>query len=541
MRSPAALSATILAILLVPSLAPRTRAQVTYPAPVASLITQGDKFGNERAYDQALQCYQKAEKLANHACPECLLREIKMHKAEGDFGAALSCAKKAEAEAGADKATMARALLVHANLLSAMASKAKDKKLVEAVADTRQALSLDPQQTIGHFNLGILLMKQEQDADGIVELKAYLASSDVDPKTAADARNDIADPRRAREPFAPDFAFTTLENEQVSLASLRGKVVLLDFWGSWCPPCRASIPTIASLQKDYAKKGVEFVGISSDVDDAAWRKFIAANRMVWPEYRDADGRVEQSFVVDSFPTYIVLDRNGVIRLRQSGFEEPLSGLEISAAISKALKEKPEAGGPPVSAAAASSAPNATVGASAEQAPSSPSSSAGTSAAPAATSAYGNPEPTYVHVPSHEATAANETTQAVASAKGSFIVGVLVEPSASDAVHSYAASIAPGVKTLWLGALPHEAREGKQGVVLAQLMIGRDGKLAGEPAIVKSSGDDALDHTALAAIAAAAPFPVPPSEASGSTVEVQLVFVYNETSSDALRSLASQDQ
>jgi TonB family protein len=546
MRSPVAFCGTIFATLLMPCLASQANAQTTYPAPVASLILQGDKFSGQRAYDRALQCYQKADKLADHACPECLFREIKMYKAQGDFSSALNCAKKAETEAGSDKTTTAEAFLMHANLLAAMTSKPKDKKLVEAVADTRQALALDPQQTVAHFNLGVLLMKQEQDADGIVELKAYLASSNVDPKTAEDARNDIADPRRAREPFAPDFAFTTLENEQVSLASLRGKVVLLDFWGSWCPPCRASIPTIAGLQKDYGKKGVEFVGISSDDDDAAWRKFIAANRMVWPEYRDADGSVERAFTVDSFPTYIVLDRNGVIRFRQSGFAGVMSEQEIAEALSKALKEKPEAGGPPVSAASASSAPSATASPSASAtAPSQTNAPAAASATQATTSAYGNPEPTYIHVPPHDAAPSMGAppTAPADHRKGLFMVGVLVEPAASDDVHSYASSIASGVKARWLAALPQEARDGKPGVALVQLAIDQSGKLANEPQIMKSTGDDALDHAALAAISAAAPFPAPPppSESTNSTLQVQLVFAYNETSTDAIRSLASQNR
>lgn len=343
MRSPVAMCAVILAALAMPSAAPPVNAQtVAVPAPVASLIKEGDNYLANRNYNKALQSYQKAEKVSRHECALCLLREIEVYKVAGDFDAALDCAKKAEKEAGDNKVVAADALLAHANLLAALASKPKDKKLAQAVADTRQAITLDPTDNLAHFNLGVLLMKQEQDADGAAELKAYLASSNTDAETAKAAREDTADPRRAREPYAPEFSFTTLESEQVSLASLHGKVALLDFWGSWCPPCRASIPTIASLQKDFAKKGVEFVGISSDDDAQAWQKFVAANRMVWPEYLDSDRQVQKAFQVDSFPTYIVLDGNGVIRFRQSGFAEQMSGREIADALDKALKVKPEA-------------------------------------------------------------------------------------------------------------------------------------------------------------------------------------------------------
>ena len=537
MRSPVALCGMIFVALLMPCVVPRANAQqATYPAGVAPLIAQGDDYIAHRDYAKALDRYEKAEKLSHHACPECLLREIKIYKTNGDFDSALDCAKKAQNEAGDDKLETARALMMRASLLAAMSSKPKDKKLVEAVSDTRQALALDPGDTIAHFNLGVLLMKQELDADGVAELKAYLASNDIDAKVAKDARDDIADPRRAREPFAPDFSFTTIDNEQISLASLRGKVALLDFWGTWCPPCRASIPTIAGLQKQFAKKQVEFVGISSDSDEDVWRKFIAANHMVWSEYRDSDDHVQLAFQVDSFPTYIVLDRNGVIRFRQSGFAEQLSGGEISEALNKALKEKPEAA--PVAVSSASAAPDAaaptaapSTAASAAAPSSSPASApAQTSEAPATTSAYGNPEPTYVHVPAHDTAAAPDAASADASRRFGLGIQVLTPTKGVD-FGQFLASLIPGIKSRWVSGLPQAAREGKQGIVLVQFSIDRDGKLAGAPSIAKSSGDDSLDQAALAAVSAAAPFAALPQEFSGATVDLQVVFFFNKTLSE----------
>lgn len=540
MRSPGALCGTIFAAMLIVGAAPRAGAQdaVEVSSPVATLVSQGDGYMAHRDYVRALESYQKAEKASHHECSACLLRETKVYKTAGDFNTALDCAKKAEKEAGDNKREMAEALLVHANLLAAVSSKPKDKKLVEAVSDTRQALTLDPGETIAHFNLGVLLMKQEQDADGAAELKAYLASTNPDAATAKAAREDIADPRRAREPFAPEFAFTTLENEQVSLASLHGKVALLDFWGSWCPPCRASIPTIAGLQKDFAKKQVEFIGISSDDDADAWQKFIAANRMVWPEYLDSDGHVQRAFAVDSYPTYIVLDRNGVIRFRQSGFDEQQSGGELSEALDKALKVKLDLSGPSgVSSVADSGAGAVPAETAAASAPSSAAQAGGTGAA---TSAYGNAEPTYIHVPSHDAAPSGNTASPSASAKGSFLVEVLVQPDSGDSARSYAALVVIAVKRQWLAALPQEAREGKPGVVLVQLAIDHRGKLAGDPEIMKSSGNDVLDRSALAAISGAAPFAASPPVSSDLTFEVQMFFIYNESQSDAVRALSSGD-
>jgi thiol-disulfide isomerase/thioredoxin len=190
-------------------------------------------------------------------------------------------------------------------------------------------------------------------------MNAYVSTPNADAATGVEARRIIASPIRARAPFAPDFSFTTHENESLSNAALRGKVVLLDFWGTWCPPCRESIPVVRGLQKKYAGKGFQIVGISSDDDEDVWRTFIQAQQMSWSEYIDLSRTVQQAFKIDSFPTYILLDKDGVIRYRQSGFGELTQG-ELEDAINKALKRESD---PKLAAAAlaeqqAGPAPNA---------------------------------------------------------------------------------------------------------------------------------------------------------------------------------------
>ena len=109
-----------------------------------------------------------------------------------------------------------------------------------------------------------------------------LASSGANPATVAEAKLVIANPIRARMPFAPNFSFTMQDHQTISNASLRGKVVLLDFWGTWCPPCRESVPTLRDLNKKYSGKAFQLVGVSSD-DDDVWKTFIQAQHMDWPD------------------------------------------------------------------------------------------------------------------------------------------------------------------------------------------------------------------------------------------------------------------
>jgi len=318
--------------------------------PVAQAVAAGDLFESHKKYDVALDAYRKADSLSHHSSASVYMKMAGAERKLGDFPSALNDAKKAGKIAGDDHAVAVQADLFQAALLSQMAGKPNDKKLKEAEDALRQAVALDGQQTMAHFDLGVVLIRQERDADGIAELKTYVSMPGADPKLVAEANRIIANPIRGREPFAPDFSFVTMDNQTVSNGSLRGKVVLLDFWGSWCPPCRESVPVMRNIERKYADKPFQLVGISSDDDADVWRTFVAAQHMDWAEYLDSTDRVQQAFQIESFPTYVVVDRDGVIRFRQSGFGDT-SAEEIEDAINSALKRRSD---PAVAAAAASS-------------------------------------------------------------------------------------------------------------------------------------------------------------------------------------------
>ena len=334
------------ALILIPFLivpAGRAAGDKDDAASVAPLIAQGDQFLAKKQFEKAMEAYKKADKNSHHTCAECYLRMVRVEKYTGDLSAALEDAKHAVKAAGDDKKLAASAHMVRGTLLAQMAGKPKDKKLKEAEDEFREALALDPAQQSAHYSLGVILMRQERDADGIAELNVYVASPGAGPKTIEKARTMIADPIRAREPFAPDFSFVALEGDTISNSTLRGKVVLLDFWGTWCPPCRASVPTLVNIHKKFSDRPFQIVGVSSDTDEDKWKTFIAANKMTWPEYIDLPGSLQALFEIHEFPTYIVLDRNGVIQMRQSGWDIEIGG-QIEDAINKALKKpyNPEA-------------------------------------------------------------------------------------------------------------------------------------------------------------------------------------------------------
>jgi len=116
---------------------------------------------------------------------------------------------------------------------------------------------------------------------------------------------------------APDFSLRSLGGELFSLAQFRGRVVILDFWASWCAPCRATMPTLHALWQDVASRGVVLVGISLDRSEAAAASYLAANNYedmvaLWESLAAAQS-VASLYGVRAIPRTVVIDRNGVVR------------------------------------------------------------------------------------------------------------------------------------------------------------------------------------------------------------------------------------
>jgi TonB family protein len=148
------------------------------------------------------------------------------------------------------------------------------------------------------------------------------------PPGATEQKAGGADPREALvgRP-APDFKLRDLNGEDMQLASLKGKVVLLDFWATWCGPCRMTMPKLNNLFKQFHKKEVAIVGIDEGEDPETVRSFIRDHGYEYPILLTARGDpVLQSYLAYALPTTVVIDKNGVVadyRVGDSSTEEML--------------------------------------------------------------------------------------------------------------------------------------------------------------------------------------------------------------------------
>jgi thiol-disulfide isomerase/thioredoxin len=292
-----------------------------------------------RQFEDALRIFKDANGLRDKKSAEALLGMSRAYLGLRDAKKAVDTASDALKYAAGNAVLEANVRNARGLAHFALAvQKSDDKRWKQAEEDFRAAVSLSDQLVVARYNLGLALLKQVRDAEGIAELEGYLAAV---PRgaDAENARKYIANPRHARENFAPNFTITTLDGESLSLESLRGKIVLIDFWATWCGPCLAATPGLARLHKKFGGQPFVILGISADKSAENWRAFIESKKLTWAHYLDSKRMVADRFGVNGYPTYILLDHEGIIRYLKQGWS-PQVDQELEHEARKLIKTIP---------------------------------------------------------------------------------------------------------------------------------------------------------------------------------------------------------
>jgi peroxiredoxin len=119
---------------------------------------------------------------------------------------------------------------------------------------------------------------------------------------------------------APGFMLQTRGGGTLSLDQLKGQVVLLNFWASWCGPCRQEMPLLEGIYKKYHKLGVTLVGVNVEPDAKAANAALEKTPVSFPILYDPDSKVSQLYNVASMPSTVIIDRSGKVRLLHHGYK-----------------------------------------------------------------------------------------------------------------------------------------------------------------------------------------------------------------------------
>lgn len=188
--------------------------------------------------------------------------------------------------------------------------------------------------------LGAFLAMNMASSMELEELKALIAKfeTNLGDHTYVQELKKVVEPLEAQAKaleatkegnVAPEFSLSTKDGEAVALSSFRGKYVLVDFWASWCQPCRQENPNVVKAYNTFNSKGFEVFSVSVDQDAAKWQNAVKEDGLVWAQVRDAEGDVAKMYAIQSIPTTLLLDKEGKIiakNLRGAALEEKLAEL-----------------------------------------------------------------------------------------------------------------------------------------------------------------------------------------------------------------------
>jgi peroxiredoxin len=119
---------------------------------------------------------------------------------------------------------------------------------------------------------------------------------------------------------APDFTLDSRGGKPLSLADYKGKVVMLNFWASWCVPCKQEMPLLESIHKKYGKMGFTMIGVNVEPDSKAANQVLEKIPVSFPIVYDKESKVSRLYDVSGMPSSVIIDRKGQVRLLHRGYK-----------------------------------------------------------------------------------------------------------------------------------------------------------------------------------------------------------------------------
>ncbi len=270
---------------------------------------------SERQQAAALGEFKKADKQDGGHCYACQKQMIRLGSELDDWKTVELAAQEMAAEAQGDRATAIAHFEYGVILFQEGMLKHKEEYYPRAHDEFVKAVAAYPGFPDALFQDGKTLAQMHQDDAAKARFEQYVKLQKPDDPNHQRALRYISNPDLARARMAPAFAVDTLDGQHISMDDLQGKVVLLDFWATWCGPCREALPHLRDVAKKFQGQPMVVLSVSLDANEKDWKEFVARNGMTWPQYRDGGftGSVSKLFNVTAIPHTFTIDAEGVLQ------------------------------------------------------------------------------------------------------------------------------------------------------------------------------------------------------------------------------------
>ena len=288
-------------------------------------MAEGKRLSRTSDLFFAVDAYKKANKIAGGKCAACLDQMITLDRKMGSYKDAAETAAElaAIAKTPVDK-SIAEALRGEA-LYSQAGDKPKPAQLQAMDAVLKAALADYPKNLSARFIDGTVLARMGQMDAARQQFEACVAQASPNDPSYIRAKHFAENPAMSYAKMAPAFTVTALDGSKFTLDEMGGRVVLIDFWATWCGPCNEELPHIKKIAKELAGQPFVIISVSWDSDATKWKDFIAKNEMSWVQYRDANHELSKSFGIDAIPHYFTIDSDGVLTAELLGSGSDVEG------------------------------------------------------------------------------------------------------------------------------------------------------------------------------------------------------------------------
>ena len=268
----------------------------------------------------ALEYFRKAFKQDDGQCRLCLARAFSLAMSMGAYKDAEEVARQWLPIANSDSEKASVHFGLGRSLQEQGLLEKKDRFFTESRDEFQSALALKPTLTPADYELGVALAYLHQDDEARAAFTRFLDQDTKTPLLHDRAERFVDRIDLARSTMAPPFSLTTMDGRYTTMDGLAGKVVLIDFWATWCVPCREALPRIRNIARKFDGQPLVVLSISLDVDDAKWKDFVAKNGMSWMQYREGGfgGPIAKRFNVKAIPATFSIDADGVLEDQHVG-------------------------------------------------------------------------------------------------------------------------------------------------------------------------------------------------------------------------------